>query len=170
MDVIYKKKVVLIGSFAVGKTAMMNRFVDEKFLIDYKATIGVNLMAKKLEIENGTVINFSIWDIAGQLAFKGVWKNFYNAAAGALVIFDVTRQLTYDEVPGWHQNIFEHIKEGIPCVLVANKIDLVEKRIITTEQGKELADSLGMDYIETSAKTGENVINAFKKIGRITLN
>ncbi|NHI93428.1 MAG: GTP-binding protein [Candidatus Lokiarchaeota archaeon] len=169
MALVYKRKVVLIGSYAVGKTAMLNRFVDEKFLTDYKATIGVNLMNKKLEIENGKVINFSIWDIAGQLAFKGVWKNFYNAAAGALIIFDVTRQVTYDEVQGWYQNILDHIKESIPCVLVANKIDLVDQRIISSEKGKELADSLDMEYIETSAKTGENITNAFKLIGKISL-
>jgi len=170
MAAIFKKKIVLTGSFAVGKTAMLNRFVDNKFQTDYKATIGVNIMSKRVEMENNTIISFSLWDIAGQLAFKSAWKNFYNRAAGALIIFDVTRQITYDEIPDWHKNVLEHVKQDIPCILVANKIDLEEQRIISTEKGKEIAESFGMDYIESSAKTGENVINVFKKLGKITLN
>lgn len=165
----YKKKVVLLGSYAVGKTAIVYNFVEGKFVNDYRATIGVNLMTKRIELENNTRITYTIWDIAGQLAFRPVWKNFYNKASAALLLFDVTRELTYDEVSGWYENLINYVPEKIPCILIANKIDLADQRVISTEKGLELADSLGTDYMETSAKTGENVVDAFKKIGKRTL-
>ncbi|MHA1405425.1 MAG: Rab family GTPase, partial [Candidatus Helarchaeota archaeon] len=135
----YKKKIVLLGSFAVGKTAIMYNFVENKFIQDYRATIGVNLLNKIIALENDTKISFTIWDIAGQLAFRPVWQSFYNKAAGALLIYDVTRKMTYDEIPGWYQNLVEFIPEKIPCVLIGNKIDLIEQREVSSEQGLELA-------------------------------
>ncbi|MHA1893223.1 MAG: Rab family GTPase [Candidatus Helarchaeota archaeon] len=161
----YKKKVVLIGSFSVGKTALIHKFVENRFISDYKATIGVNLMSKKMEIENGVLVNFSIWDIAGQIAFKPVWKNFYSKASGALIIFDVTREITYNEVPGWYHNIYDYINEKIPAILVANKIDLKDERVVSQEKGMEMAEKLNIGYLETSAKTGTRVEDAFKFLG-----
>ncbi|MHC1590870.1 MAG: Rab family GTPase [Candidatus Helarchaeales archaeon] len=165
MEIEYKRKIVLLGSFAVGKTAIVYNFVENRFVQDYRATIGVNLLTKSIKI-NDVKMSFTIWDIAGQLAFRPVWQSFYNKASGALFVFDVTRKITYDEIPGWYQNLVEYVPEKIPCILIGNKIDLVDQREITTQQGEALARSYNMDYMETSAKTGEGITKAFEIIGK----
>jgi len=160
----YAFKLVLAGDGGVGKTSMVHRFVENQFDVDYKSTIGTSIMKKECEFEGlESKVRFVIWDLAGQSQFKRVRSSYLANAEAGILVFDVTRKETYDNIKNWHEEILNSAK-NINLLLVGNKIDLTDSKAVSTEEGTDLADKLGLSYIETSAKTGENINDAFKML------
>jgi Ras-related protein Rab-1A len=148
----YAYKLILGGEGSVGKTSMVHRFVENSFLTDYKSTIGTSIM-----------VRFVIWDLAGQAQFKRVRQSYLSKAEAGILVYDVTRKETFDSVESWYKEI-KSVSPTITLILVGNKIDLIEDRVVSTEQGEQIAEKLNISYIETSAKTGENINDAFKML------
>ena len=160
----YAFKLILGGEGGVGKTSMVHRFVEDAFQTDYKSTIGTSIMKKECEFEGlDSKVRFVIWDLAGQAQFKRVRKSYLSNAETGILVFDVTRKETYDKIENWFKEILD-ASSTISLILVANKVDMEGERVVTTEQGEELAEKLNLSYIETSAKTGENIDDAFKML------
>ena len=158
----YAFKLILGGDGGVGKTSMVHRFVEDAFQTDYKSTIGTSIMKKECTFDGlESKVRFVIWDLAGQAQFKRVRASYLTNAEAGILVYDVTRRDTYTNIKTW----YNEIKESTPTIhliLVGNKIDLGKE--VSTEEGQALANKLGLSYIETSAKTGENINDAFKML------
>ncbi|MHA2271544.1 MAG: GTP-binding protein [Candidatus Hodarchaeales archaeon] len=166
-------KITLLGEGAVGKTALCNQFMGKLFSADYHMTIGADVFFKDKTVE-GKEIKFQIWDLAGQPRFEIVQPPYYRGALGALLVFDVTRPESLERIPQWVERLWEFSGKGkVPIVLLGNKVDL--RRIpsviaLQPEHGYAVAKRLSeasikagfaVPYLETSAKTGRNVEDAF---------
>ena len=162
-------KIVLIGDGAVGKTSIRRRYMGEGFKTDFLATMGADFAYLKTKID-GYNIEWSIWDLAGQPAFRGVMKSYYKGAMGALAIYDVTQPKSLDSLDSWVTEVRELADtfSDLPVVLVGNKIDLRPEipSSLKTLQGFVKSKSLNADFVETSAKTGEAIEEAFAKLAR----
>jgi small GTP-binding protein len=122
----FKLKVLLTGAAAVGKTSLVQRFIKNRFAANYKLTVGVDILTKDVEFRPGEIATLSIWDIGGQQRFEFIRSTFYKGAAGALLVFDLTREQTYTETRKWLTEIRQFAGERIPFVLIGNKADLIE--------------------------------------------
>ncbi|MBD3338477.1 MAG: GTP-binding protein [Candidatus Lokiarchaeota archaeon] len=164
----FKLKVLLTGAAAVGKTSLVQRFIKNRFAANYKLTVGVDILTKDVEFRQGEIATLSIWDIGGQQRFEFIRSTFYKGAAGALLVFDLTREQTYTETRKWLTEIRQFAGEDIPFVLIGNKVDLLEDvgEVIDREEARNFAEGEGSIYIETSAKTGVNVDEAFTELTR----
>jgi len=160
----YAYKLILGGDGGVGKTSMVHRFVEDSFQTDYKSTIGTSIMKKVCDFEGlASKVRFVIWDLAGQAQFQRVRQTYVANAEAGILVFDVTRKKTFDSVEKWFNEI-KSASKSISLILIGNKIDLVEDRQVTTEEGENLAKKLNLSYFEASAKTGENVNDAFNML------
>ncbi|RLI31430.1 hypothetical protein DRO48_00745 [Candidatus Bathyarchaeota archaeon] len=170
-------KIVLIGDGGVGKTSLRRRFMGEAFTTKYIETIGADFAVKELTASNGTQIRFQIWDLAGQPRFRAVREGFYKGSRGALLVYDVTKGETYNNVPIWAEELRKNVAVMPPIVLVGNKIDLRvgEGVYVTPDYGEMMREYLERRYevpvyfIETSAKTGENIQKAFYMLAEMIL-
>ncbi|TFG02276.1 MAG: GTP-binding protein [Promethearchaeota archaeon] len=164
----FKLKVLLTGAAAVGKTSLVQRFIKNRFAANYKLTVGVDILTKDVEFRSGEIATLSIWDIGGQQRFEFIRSTFYKGAAGALLVFDLTREQTYTETRKWLTEIRQFAGENIPFVFIGNKLDLLEDvgEVIDRAEARSFAEGEGSIYIETSAKTGENVDEAFTELTR----
>ncbi|MFX0022353.1 MAG: Rab family GTPase [Candidatus Hermodarchaeota archaeon] len=163
----FKLKVLLTGAAAVGKTSLVQRFIKNRFQANYKLTVGVDILTKDVEFRPGEIATLSIWDIGGQQRFEFIRSTFYKGAAGTLLVFDLTREQTYIEIRKWLTEIRQFAGQ-IPFVLIGNKADLMEDVgvVIDRDEARSFAESEGSIYIETSAKTGINVDEAFTELTR----
>ncbi|MFX1321788.1 MAG: Rab family GTPase [Promethearchaeota archaeon] len=163
----YKFKVVVCGDPGVGKTSTILRFTDNAFRRTYIATIGVSISEKNVLIDKDTV-NFILWDIAGQLKFEMMRKHYYKGAEAAFLIFDLTNPESLKNIPKWYQDITKEVKlnHNLPMMIIGNKCDLTEKRMIKRKEAEDIAKKLSLDYYETSALTGENIHDVFKQIAK----
>ncbi len=158
-------KVILCGDYRVGKTSLIRRFVNDSFQQSYVATIGVDISRREMRFDENCTINFLIWDIGGQLHQMTPYrKRFYNGAHAAFLIFDKTRRESFVNIQKWIDDIDKKNPQGIPKILIGNKSDLSFDIEVTDEEIKDFTKELGVEFIETSAKTGENVDLAFKYI------
>lgn len=155
-----KYKVIVVGNPAVGKTSTVLQFTDKAFKQTYMPTIGVNMSEKKF-LHKGELFEFILWDVAGQAKFQRMRKLFYEGSNAQLLIFDLTKPESLKDILKWHQDIKSILKRDIPGFLIGNKSDLINKRNIKDEDIKRIAEELKLDHILTSAKTGENVDEAF---------
>ena len=164
----FKLKVLLTGAAAVGKTSLVQRFIKNRFAANYKLTVGVDILTKDVAFKPGEQATLSIWDIGGQQRFEFIRSTFYKGAAGALLVFDLTREQTYIETREWLTEIRQFSNENIPFVFIGNKVDLLEDvgEVIDREEARAFAEKEGSIYIETSAKTGINVDDAFTELTR----
>ena len=164
----FKLKVLLTGAAAVGKTSLVQRFIKNRFAANYKLTVGVDILTKDVEFRQGEIATLSIWDIGGQQRFEFIRSTFYKGAAGALLVFDLTREQTYTETRKWLTEIRQFAGENIPFVLIGNKADLIEDVgvVIDRKEAEAFAKKEGSIYIETSAKTGVQVDEAFTELTR----
>jgi len=164
----FKLKVLLTGAAAVGKTSLVQRFIKQRFAANYKLTVGVDILTKDVEFRPGEIATLSIWDIGGQQRFEFIRSTFYKGAAGALLVFDLTREQTYTETRKWLTEIRQFAGADIPFVLIGNKADLIEDvgEVIDRNEARAFAEGEGSIYIETSAKTGVNVDDAFTELTR----
>lgn len=164
----YKLKVLLCGAAAVGKTSLVQRFIKNRFATNYKLTVGVDILTKDVNYEGDEIATLSIWDIGGQQRFEFIRSTFYKGAAGVLLVFDLSRAQTYADIRKWLAEIRQFAGEHIPFVLAGNKIDLIEDvgEVIDREEAKRFAEAENSIYIETSAKTGVHVEEAFGELTR----
>jgi small GTP-binding protein len=158
----YKLKVLLCGPAGVGKTSLIMRFIKSKFQNDYKLTVGVDILTKDVELAGDNICTLSIWDIGGQERFSFIRSTFYKGAAGALLVFDLSRAATWDEIKNWRAEV-KQFAGDIPFVLIGNKLDLLADvgEVIDRDEARAYAESQGSVYIETSAKDNTNVDDAF---------
>jgi len=155
----FSNKLILTGDYQVGKTSLINRFIDNSFSESYISTLQVEISKKIMEVSAETKVNFIIWDIAGQR--KTIKPNFYSGANAAFMVVDRTRKETLENINIWYDEIKATVKAKIPVVLVGNKTDMVDSIEVSEEDLKEFAQKRGFHYILTSAKTGENVNDTF---------
>lgn len=159
-------KLCVIGEPAVGKTSLINQFVHEKFITDYKPTLGISITSQSYDIQgfDEKQMNFMIWDVAGQKFFQRVRQYYYMGSNVTFIVFDTTRRETFEKVEYWFDDIHKVIP-NLPIVIVGNKIDLDADRQVSHDEGESLARKLRCSYMETSAKSGENVRDAFSIVG-----
>ena len=150
-------KILLLGDSTVGKTCFLLRYVDDSFLDLHMATIGLDYRLKTLILEEQKIVKVQLWDTAGQDKFRAITRNYYKGASGIILIFDVTNVKSYENIKKWINEIKEEISEKVAIVLIGNKIDNVQERKISKEQGDKLASEIGVKFFETSAKTGEGI-------------
>ena len=162
----YTYKVLVCGDPEVGKTSSVLRFTDSAFKRTYLPTIGVNVSEKKINLEESNLqIQFAIWDVAGQSKFQPMRKHFYAGAKGVMLMFDLTKQESFQNVKKWYQDINSNLKKKFLGLLIGNKDDLIDERKVSAEDIKILADELNLEYIQTSALSGHNVNEAFQEMG-----
>lgn len=166
-------KIVLAGDGAVGKTSLRKRYLGEGFNTDYLSTMGADFALHDTKVGE-TEIRWQIWDLAGQPVFKDVVKAYYTKVFGGVLVYDVSRRQTFENVEKWATDLWDNSgrEQKVPVVLLANKTDLRDEGVeaVTTEEGQKLAERLGVPFIETSAKTGSGVDNAFAHLGKDILN
>jgi small GTP-binding protein len=165
-------KITVLGEAAVGKTSLLNRFCEGSFQEDYKPTLGANIIRKDVSIEDTVKVRLIMWDLAGQEKYNVIRSMYFQGCEGALFVYDVTRYNTFDSIKSkWLRDFQKYIrKEGV-YVLIGNKTDMQEDRVVTSEKGKELADDIkASHFIETSARLGENIEEAFLLLVKQILN
>lgn len=163
----YMLKLLLLGDLAVGKTSLINRYIQGKFSEDYQPTLGVNIVRKDIRfVKINALVRLIIWDIAGQQKYSISREAYFQGALGALFVYDISRDSTFKNIKTkWHQDFKNYAKKDGINVLIGNKSDLTNERMVTEEEGRELATDLkAIKFIETSAKYGVNVEDAFRAI------
>ncbi|KAL9253363.1 Ras-related protein [Drosera capensis] len=162
-DYDYLFKVVLIGDSGVGKSNLLSRFTRNEFCLESKSTIGVEFATRTLQVE-GRTIKAQIWDTAGQERYRAITSAYYRGALGALLVYDVTKPTTFDNVSRWLKELRDHADANIVIMLIGNKTDLKHLRAVATEDAQSYAEKEGLSFIETSALEATNVEEAFQNI------
>lgn len=163
-DYNYLYKYIVVGDAGVGKSCLLLRFTDKRFRAEHDMTIGVEFGHRVVEIENQT-IKLQIWDTAGQEAFRSITRAYYRGATGALLVYDISRRITFDHLAQWLMDARQNAQANMVIILIGNKSD-IERREVSTEEGAWFARQNGLFFLETSAKTGENVEAAFLETAR----
>ena len=159
----YLFKLLLIGDSGVGKSCLLLRFADDTYTESYISTIGVDFKIRTIELD-GKCIKLQIWDTAGQERFRTITSSYYRGAHGIIIVYDITDKDSYNNVKQWLNEIERYANESVNKLLVGNKADLEEKRMVQTDTAKEYAASSDINFLETSAKEKMNVERSFMKI------
>mmetsp|Transcript_6109 Transcript_6109/g.5458 ORF Transcript_6109/g.5458 Transcript_6109/m.5458 type:complete len:212 (+) Transcript_6109:63-698(+) len=161
-------KIVLVGDAGVGKTHLLNRYIKGTLPKNNVPTIGVEFATRTVELANGSRVKAQIWDTAGQERYRAITSAHYRRAVGALLVYDVTKEKTFESVTRWMEELKYHAEPDIVIMLVGNKIDLVEKsqglRKVSREDAKKVADEHQMLFEESSAITSQNVNDVFERL------
>lgn len=155
--------VVLIGDSGVGKSNLLSRFTRNEFNLDSKSTIGVEFATRSIQVDSKT-IKAQIWDTAGQERYRAITSAYYRGAVGALLVYDISKHQTYENVTRWLKELRDHADSNIVIMLVGNKSDLKHLRAVPTEEAKQFASENNLSFIETSALDASNVEMAFQNI------
>ncbi|XP_050545506.1 ras-related protein Rab-11A isoform X2 [Daktulosphaira vitifoliae] len=159
----YLFKVVLIGDSGVGKSNLLARFTRNEFNLESKSTIGVEFATRSIKV-NKKVIKAQIWDTAGQERYRAITSAYYRGAVGALLVYDIAKQLTYQNVERWLSELRDHADQNIVIMLVGNKSDLRHLRAVPSDEARAFAEANNLSFIETSALDSTNVETAFENI------
>ncbi|CAA0814079.1 Ras-related protein RABA2a [Striga hermonthica] len=159
----YLFKVVLIGDSGVGKSNLLSRFTRNEFCLESKSTIGVEFATRTLQVE-GRTIKAQIWDTAGQERYRAITSAYYRGALGALLVYDVTKPTTFENVNRWLKELRDHADSNIIIMLIGNKTDLKHLRAVATEDAQGFAEREELSFIETSALEATNVEKAFQDV------
>ena len=156
-------KILTIGESGVGKTCILRRFVENKFLKTHLATIGIDFRTKAIKVY-GKDIKLKIWDTAGQERYHNITNQIFKGSDGIILVFDVTEDNSFSKIQDWIEQVKSNVSQKeISLILIGNKCD-IEERVISKEKGKELAKILNIDYYETSALNGTGINEAFEGI------
>ncbi|THD27721.1 Rab protein 8 [Fasciola hepatica] len=161
----YLFKLLLIGDSGVGKTCLLFRFSEDDFNSTFIATIGIDFKIRTIDID-GKKIKLQIWDTAGQERFRTITTAYYRGAMGIMLVYDVTNAKSFKNIHLWMRNIDQHANQDVEKMLLGNKCDAAELRQVTTDEGAQLANSFSIPFLETSAKSGTNVDDAFKMLAK----
>jgi len=165
-------KLVVLGESGVGKTSLLVRYVENKFSIATKSTIGSDFLCKEINVD-GRPVTLQIWDTAGQERFQGLGTSFYRGADGVCFVFDVTRRKTFEELEQWKKAFLIQVgqegNESYPMIILCNKVDL-ENREVTKKEVEQWCSKNNLTFYETSAKECINVDKAFENIARLILS
>ncbi|OAV92015.1 hypothetical protein PTTG_03579 [Puccinia triticina 1-1 BBBD Race 1] len=174
----YVMKFVVVGDSSTGKSSLLVQLTDKRFLGQSDPTIGVEFGASLISLPNGKTIKAQVWDTAGQESFRSITRSYYRGAAGALLVFDTTHRQSFLNLSQWHEDLKSYGDPDLTVVVVGNKSDLcpstgddsghppAASRQVTHDEALSWAHERGLEYIETSAKTGANVEEAFAKVAR----
>ncbi|XP_029475401.1 ras-related protein Rab-39B-like [Rhinatrema bivittatum] len=161
----YQFRIILLGDSTVGKSSLLKRYTEGAFLDLINQTVGVDFYVQFLEVEPGVYVKLQFWDTAGQERFRSVTRSYYRNSAGGLLMFDLANRKTFENIRSWHREVTEWVQPvKMVFLLVGHKSDLEAQRQVPHEEAEMLAASLGMTYIETSAKTNSNVEAAFQQL------
>jgi len=161
----YFFKILLIGDSGVGKSCLLLRFADDSWTDTHISTIGVDFKIKTLKIDDKT-IKLQIWDTAGQERFRTITSSYYRGAQGIILVYDCTDQESFNNVKQWMGEIDRYACENVNKLLVGNKTDLVNEKVVDTATARQFAESMGIPFIETSAKSATNVESCFVSMAR----
>ncbi|XP_076914107.1 ras-related protein Rab2BV-like [Bidens hawaiensis] len=159
----YLFKIVLIGDSGVGKSNILSRFTRNEFCLESKSTIGVEFATRTLQVD-GKTIKAQIWDTAGQERYRAITSAYYRGAVGALLVYDITKSQTFDNVQRWLRELRDHADSNIVIMMAGNKSDLSHLRALAEEDGQSLAEKEGLSFLETSALEAYNVEKAFQTV------
>jgi len=162
MSYAYLFKYIIIGDTGVGKSCLLLQFTDKRFQPVHDLTIGVEFGARMITIDNRQ-IKLQIWDTAGQESFRSITRSYYRGAAGALLVYDITRRETFNHLTRWLEEARQNSNSNMAIMLIGNKSDLEHRRAVSTKEGEQFAQEHGLIFLETSAKTAANVEEAFIK-------
>ncbi|KAL3508934.1 hypothetical protein ACH5RR_028335 [Cinchona calisaya] len=160
MSYAYLFKYIIIGDTGVGKSCLLLQFTDKRFQPVHDLTIGVEFGARMITIDNKP-IKLQIWDTAGQESFRSITRSYYRGAAGALLVYDITRRETFNHLASWLEDARQHANANMTIMMIGNKCDLSHRRAVSTEEGEQFAKEHGLIFMECSAKTAQNVEEAF---------
>ncbi|GFP78738.1 RAS-related protein rabb1c [Phtheirospermum japonicum] len=155
MSYAYLFKYIIIGDTGVGKSCLLLQFTDKRFQPVHDLTIGVEFGARMITIDNRP-IKLQIWDTAGQESFRSITRSYYRGAAGALLVYDITRRETFNHLASWLEDARQHANANMSIMLIGNKCDLAHRRAVSTEEGEQFAKENGLIFMEASAKTAQN--------------
>ncbi|XP_028656171.1 ras-related protein Rab-6A isoform X3 [Erpetoichthys calabaricus] len=158
-----KFKLVFLGEQSVGKTSLITRFMYDSFDNTYQATIGIDFLSKTMYLEDRTV-RLQLWDTAGQERFRSLIPSYIRDSTVAVIVYDITNVNSFQQTTKWIDDVRTERGGDVIIMLVGNKTDLADKRQITTEEGEQRAKELNVLFIETSAKTGYNVKQLFRRV------
>ena len=158
----YLLKYVIIGDSGVGKSNILLQYINGKFSDDFKATVGVEFGAKNIEI-NSRIYRIQIWDTAGQENFRSIARAYYKNSICACIVYDITNRNSFNSVQSWIDDCTKQTPKSILLLLIGNKNDLNDRREVQYEEGAEFAKKRNMIFLETSAKTGNNIDNIFER-------
>ncbi|CAA0815462.1 Ras-related protein RABA1f [Striga hermonthica] len=162
-DYDYLFKLVLIGDSGVGKSNLLSRFARNEFSLESKSTIGVEFATRSIRVDD-KIIKAQIWDTAGQERYRAITSAYYRGAVGALLVYDVMRHVTFENVERWLKELRDHTDQNIVIMLVGNKADLRHLRAVSTEDGQAFAEKEKTYFMETSALESMNVENSFTEV------
>uniref|UniRef100_A0A1I7W0E5 Ras-related protein Rab-10 n=1 Tax=Loa loa TaxID=7209 RepID=A0A1I7W0E5_LOALO len=162
-------KLLLIGDSGVGKTCILYRFSDDAFNTTFISTIGIDFKIKTIELK-GKKIKLQIWDTAGQERFHTITTSYYRGAMGIMLVYDITNAKSFDNIAKWLRNIDEHASEDVEKMLLGNKCDMGERRVVSRERGEKIACDHGIRFLETSAKANIQIDKAFYDLAEAILD
>lgn len=158
-------KLLLIGDSGVGKTCVLFRFSEDAFNSTFISTIGIDFKIKTIELD-GKKIKLQIWDTAGQERFRTITTAYYRGAMGIMLVYDITNDKSFDNIKNWIRNIEEHAAADVEKMVLGNKCDMEDKRQVSKDRGEQLATEYNIKFMETSAKTAQNVEESFITLAR----
>ena len=162
-------KFIIIGDKTVGKSCIINQFIEKQFINEYIPTIGSDKIKKEIEIE-GKILNLEIWDTVGQEQYRTVNKIFIKNAQIALIVYDITNKDSFNNLNFWLQEIIDINRKKVICCVLSNKTDLYENQVVDSEEGKNFADEKKISFFETSAKDYESIENVFIQLSKFYIN
>jgi len=156
-------KFIIIGDSSIGKSNILLRFTDNRFQSSHDSTIGVEFATKIISRQN-TVYKLQIWDTAGQETFRSITRSYYRGTIGCLMVYDITNRESFESLEYWMSDFRKYCDPNTVIVLIGNKADLIDKRQVSYDEGKEFAEKHGFSFFETSAKTGINIADCFNNV------
>ncbi|XP_053264154.1 ras-related protein Rab-3C isoform X1 [Podarcis raffonei] len=159
----YMFKLLIIGNSSVGKTSFLFRYADDSFTSAFVSTVGIDFKVKTV-FKNEKRIKLQIWDTAGQERYRTITTAYYRGAMGFILMYDITNEESFNAVQDWSTQIKTYSWDNAQVILVGNKCDMEEERVISTDRGKHLAEQLGFEFFETSAKDNVNVKQTFERL------
>lgn len=160
----YQFKIILLGSIAVGKTAILSRYITNEFNENHIPTIQVNYKVKIENVNNETHAKLNIWDTCGNEKFRAITRQYYKDAQGIILVYDISNRFTFESIDSWIEDIKNCAPANSVVILTGNKSDLADKREVSYKEGKDKADEYGYLFNEVSAKNGDNILLIFANL------